>query len=325
MKPEISIIILNWNGKKYLKKCLNSVLKQSYKNFEIIFVDNASTDKSVDFIRKNYGREIRSKKINIVINEKNCGFAKGNNIGIGYACGKYLAFLNPDTFVDKDWLFYLVNAAEKNSKVAICGSKVLNFDKKTIQFAGGEIDFFLSPTMVGLGKKDDERFNEQREVGRILGASFLLKKSALNHLKYCFDESFFIYFEEIDLCWRIRLLGYTILYVPLSRCYHRSYESLSENLILLNIRNKFLSCRKNFSTPLKQFFILMLLVRNTAAFFYWIFKKRIHISSFYKIFSGLFSKINYDLDMKKITLGRQLSILSPPSFEKYKNLFNYKS
>jgi GT2 family glycosyltransferase len=322
MNPNVSIIILIYNAKKYVKTCINSVLKSSYKNFEIIILDNNSPDGSLNYCKKLYPKQIWSGKIKIIPCKKNYGFAEGNNIGIKYARGKYIVFLNPDTFVDKNWLFYLVEAAKKNPKVAICGSKVLNLDKKTIQFAGGEIDFFLSPTMIGLGKKDSKQFDEQGETGRINGASFLLKKDILNHLKYCFDKSYFIYYEEIDLCWRIRLLGYKILYVPSSKCYHRTYEVLPERFLLLNIRNKFLSCRKNFSFPLKEFFVLLLLIRNTATFFYWISRKKIrHFSGFFKIFSGIFYPINYDLDIEKIPLSKQLSILSPPSFERYKDLF----
>ena len=111
--PLVSLIIVNWNGKKWLRNCLDSVYSQNYKNFEVIFVDNASTDDSVDFVKDNY------PETKIIQNEDNYGFAKGNNIATRIAKGKYLFFLNNDTKVGKNFLTELVksnSSIEKNSQ-----------------------------------------------------------------------------------------------------------------------------------------------------------------------------------------------------------------
>jgi GT2 family glycosyltransferase len=317
MMHKVSIIIVNWNGKQYLGKCLDSVLAQAYKSFEIVLVDNASTDGSIEFVRKRYPSQIGSKKIKIILNNKNYGFAKGGNIGIAHSKWEYLVFLNQDTRVDKNWLAALVNAAEKNPRAMLFGSKILDFGGKKIQYAGGEIDFFISPYWVGAGEHDKKEFNEEKEVHAVSGASFLLKRSLLNKLKYCFDESYFAYFEEVDLCWRASLLGYTILYIPSSRCYHRPDHGASGRLLLLKLRNKILSCRKNFSTPLKQFFVSVVLARDIFAFIYWALKKRISFHYFPQLIAGLWLHVNKDLNMNKIKLSRQLSVLSRPSRKKY--------
>jgi len=119
MKSKVSVIILNWNGKHHLERCLSSVLEQTYSNFEVILVDNGSTDGSVEFVRG------RFPEVRIIWNEENLGFAAGNNAAIIATRGDYVATLNNDTQVDPHWLSELVNAAETTPKVGMCASKML--------------------------------------------------------------------------------------------------------------------------------------------------------------------------------------------------------
>jgi GT2 family glycosyltransferase len=320
-QPKVSIIILNWNGKKYLKKCLDSVFRINYKNYEVIFVDNASTDDSVAFVKKRYTSKIRSRKLKLVLNDKNYGFAEGNNIGVRYAKGDYIFFLNQDTYIDKDCIKNLVDCM-KISKAGICGAKVLDYDNpRLIQSKGAELDIFGSPYLIDFNKiekkKEEEKF---KIVSWIPGCALFIKKEVLKKLKYCFDPSFFCYFEDVDLCWRVRLLGYTCVVCPKAIVYHKANPSISPELIFLNSRNRVLSFRKNLSFPFRQILALVAFIRGYAALFYWFLQRRIPASYLLRFFKSLFIKPNYDVDTKKVPFSLQLSIFKFPRIEKYKGI-----
>ncbi len=182
-----SIIIINFNGKKWLKDCFDSVYRQTYQNFEIIFIDNASTDDSIDFVRSNY------PKVKIIQNNKNIGFGRANNLGVKKAKGEVIFFLNNDTVINKDILQKLIIFKTKNN-LDIVGPKILNYEgknmhldkKRTIDYTGylgyGSRTFYIDGCALMINKKDFKN----------LGG---------------FDEKYFIYSEEIDLCWRAHLYG----------------------------------------------------------------------------------------------------------------------
>lgn len=146
--PRASIIIVNWNGKRFLKPCLDSVFNQSYASYDVFLVDNASTDGSTEFVKQNYKKEIESKKLKLIINDKNYGFSEGNNIGIRQALkgsdAKYIVTLNADTIVGKDWLEKLVTAVKDDPKIGMCQSKILLVDRKKIDSTG--LLFYRSAT-----------------------------------------------------------------------------------------------------------------------------------------------------------------------------------
>ena len=124
--PLVSVVVLNYNGKIYLERCLSSLLNQTYPYVEIILVDNASSDDSVNFVRT------RFPAVKIIENEENLGFAAGNNVGIRIAQGKYIVTLNNDTEAHPEWLEHLVRVAESNETIGMCASKVLSFDDPRI-------------------------------------------------------------------------------------------------------------------------------------------------------------------------------------------------
>src|SRR3989338_3853888 len=119
---KLSVVVLNWNGKQYLNNCLGSLSKQNYKDFEVILVDNGSTDGSVDYVRKNF------PKARVIENKKNLGFTIGNNIGIEKSKGRYVFILNNDTKLDKSCLKELVNVMDSNKKIGMVSAKMLFFD-----------------------------------------------------------------------------------------------------------------------------------------------------------------------------------------------------
>lgn len=162
--PLISIIIVNYKSKDFSIRCLNSVLKTDYPNFEVIFCDNASGDGSVELVKEELDSDSRLK---IVINRKNYGAAEGNNIGASYAnfTAKYLVFLNNDTEVDTLWLKSLVNVMEKNEDVAAAGCKqLLMANHQVIDIVGANIDRFGFLYPRGRLEKDRGQFESIEEV-----------------------------------------------------------------------------------------------------------------------------------------------------------------
>ena len=132
-RPLVSIIIVNYNGKRFLKECLSTVLVSKYPNFEVIFVDNASTDKSLDFVSSVF---TNNKFLKIIRNSKNLGFGPANNVGFNHAKGEYIVFLNNDTSVEPDWLEILVEAMESDETIGLASPLFLNMDGQTVQTAG---------------------------------------------------------------------------------------------------------------------------------------------------------------------------------------------
>ncbi len=218
-KYEVSIIIVNWNGFTHLKKCLSSLLKLKRNvSFEIIVVDNGSTDKSLHFVKR-----LRKKHKNIALleNGRNLGFAEANNIGKNIASGNYILFLNNDTTVSTDFLSILVSEIKKKRKCAAVQPKILLMDhSSTIDSAGS---FFTNTGILyhrGHKQRDQALFNIQDTIFSMKGACMLIKAKVLDEVGL-FDKDYFAYFEETDLCTRILLAGYSIMYIPNSKIYHK--------------------------------------------------------------------------------------------------------
>jgi len=211
----VSIIIVNWNGLQYLNNCFESLINQNYKNYEIVFVDNGSNDVSIEFIMNNYPQTI------IIENKENLGFAEANNQGVNASSGEYVLFLNNDTTVTENFMIELVNILDNNINVGACQSKFLLMDNPNILDATGS---FMTPTGFlshdGICEVDTGQYDQTREIFSAKGACMLVRRSVLDKVGV-FDKDFFAYFEETDLCWRIWLAGYKIIFVPDSVIYHK--------------------------------------------------------------------------------------------------------
>lgn len=238
MSKKAAIIIVNWNGKKFLKNCLSSVFKQTYKNFQVYFVDNGSEDDSVKYIKDNF------HKVKIVQLDKNYGFAKGNNEGIKEAFKdklvEYIVCLNNDAIVDKNWLKELVKTAEKDEKIGAVQSKVLFGDKKTIHSAGVILYYDFSSENRGFKERDRNQYNKEEEIFSAIGCSLLIKRGVLEKVGF-FEEKFGSYKEDDDLSLRIKLFGYKIYYSPKSRVYHlhsSTFKAKSCKKLYYNERNR---------------------------------------------------------------------------------------
>jgi GT2 family glycosyltransferase len=249
--PKVSIIILNYNGQRFigdlLSKCVESVLSTDYPSFEVLFVDNASTDDSIGVVKSRFGSDNRLK---FVQNNKNLGFAEGNNVGFRLAQGEYIALLNSDTQVDSCWLKNLVKATEP-ADVGAAQSKLLLMSKPNLMdCAGGLVDYYGYHLEKGRGK-DASIYTKSSEIFYGKGASILLKRVALTR-SGLFDKDIFMYYDETDLCWRIRLAGYKIVFAPTSIVYHASGLTTSkvydQKKLFFAQRNHLMILIKNFET-----------------------------------------------------------------------------
>jgi len=219
MNELVSIIIVNWNGFRWLPDCFGSLAKQDWKNYEIIFVDNASKDESVAWVKKNY------PKTKILINKENLGFSDANNVGYKVASGKYVLFLNNDTRVTKTFLTELITVLKSDKKIGGAQSKILLMDHPDTHDSVGA---FMTPTgflyHYGFGAKDAPKYNKKIDLYTAKGACMIFKKSVLEKIEVegnILDPSYFAYFEETDMCHRIWLAGYCIVYAYKSVIYHK--------------------------------------------------------------------------------------------------------
>jgi len=219
---KVAIIIVNWNGKKFIKDCLNAVFKQTHKKFKVYLVDNGSTDGSSDFVNKIF------PQTKIIQLDKNYGFAKGNNVGIKEAFKdksiKYIVCLNNDTIVDKNWLKEMVKTAGSNNKIGAVGSVSL-YPNKTIQNAGIRLlksktfnEDYLGAMSIGYGKPSNH-FKRDFKIFAPSGVSALYKREMLEELGL-FDEDFFSYCEDIDMGFRIKLSKWSCFCSARSKLIH---------------------------------------------------------------------------------------------------------
>jgi GT2 family glycosyltransferase len=246
----VSVIILNYNGLRtlgqVLDECLSSVLKATYSSFEVLFVDNASTDGSVEYVQGCYRC---SEKLRIIKNENNLGFAEGNNRGIGQAKGKYIVLLNSDTRVDPNWLTELVKAVQPID-VGAAQSRLIRMDVTSeLDCAGGFVDYYGYHFERGRGESP-LCYNRLGEIFYAKGASALFKRETLEKTGL-FDPDIFMYFDEVDLCWRIWLGGYKVVYAPASIVFHASGSTAammqSASRLYLYTRNHLAILLKNYN------------------------------------------------------------------------------
>lgn len=219
--PFVSIIVLNYNGRKFIVECLRSLLKQTYtsKYYEIIFVDNASQDGSVELVRKKFKKQIKAKKIKVIQNSQNLGFTGGNNIGIFKSRGSYIAFFNNDAVADKKWLSELIKVIESDSRIGIVTCHIDNAN--AAHFGGGTVNSIL-----GIAKGLPYNYKEPTETGFGNGCAMLFRRELIEKIGVLLDD-LFIYLEDIDFSLRAKKAGYKIVFVPSAKVFH--YGSMTIN------------------------------------------------------------------------------------------------
>ncbi len=223
----ISIIIISYNKADLTKKCLEEVFKNTKDDFEVIVIDNASTDEAIDYL-------FREKRITLLQNNKNLGFSKANNQGAQKAKGEILVFLNNDTEVQPGWLEPIINIYKTEKNVGAVGVKLL-FPDGLIQHAGVTISEDHIPRHLYYREKaDDLKVNQEREFQAVTAACIAIPKRVFHEVGG-FDEEYVNGLEDVDLCLRIKQEGYRIIYTPKSVVIH--HESVSPGRFKFNQHN----------------------------------------------------------------------------------------
>ena len=213
VESDTSVIIVNYNGRPHLERCLTSLRESQTEGYEIILIDNASTDDSVAYVAQTF------PEVHILSSPVNGGFGQGNNAGVCQTQSRYLIFLNPDTEVTPGWATALIAALEANPQVGLVTSKILLMQTpKQINTCGNVIHTTGLTLCRGMGMPR-QHYARHETVNAISGAAFAMRRELFEALGG-FDEIFFLYMEDTDLSLRARLAGYQCLYVPDSVVYH---------------------------------------------------------------------------------------------------------
>lgn len=233
-RPLISVIVLNWNGEKYIQRCLDSIAAQTFTDYEVIVVDNASTDHSADDI------ENRWPGFRLLLLDENLGFAKANNLGAQIARGQWLAFLNNDAFPSPAWLEKLVNAIHGHPQFSFFASCIVQENHPDLIESTGDVY-----NICGLAWPRDHNAPcaqarpEADEVFSACAAAAMYNREAFLQVGG-FDEDFSSHHEDVDLGFRLRLAGYRCLYVPEATVWHigsASYGAQSDRTVYQVQRN----------------------------------------------------------------------------------------
>ncbi|MDD3738364.1 MAG: glycosyltransferase family 2 protein [Lentimicrobiaceae bacterium] len=267
---KIAVVILNWNGLKFLQQFLPKVVEYSSDVADIYVADNASSDESVNWLKENF------PQIKIIINDKNYGFAQGYNVALKQIDAKYFILLNSDVEVTPNWIMPVVEHLENNPKIAAAQPKLLSYNEPYLfeyaGAAGGFIDKYGYPFCKGRIfqhiEQDDGQYNYLDEIFWASGACLFIKSETFFEVGG-FDDDFFAHMEEIDLCWRLKNKGYSIVYNPYSTIYHVGGGTLpkkSAKKTYLNFRNNLILLYKNLpKNQLLKVFILRFFLDGIAA------------------------------------------------------------
>ena len=303
----ISIIVVNYNGINFLGDFFSSLEEQTYRNFEVIFVDNNSTDSSISFVSTNY------PWVKIIKSRENSGFAGGNNLGYKYSSGGIVVLLNNDIVLPRTYLNDFIKAFE-DEEVSIAQSKIILLNEKNKLDSCGSL--WTSTTLlyhIGCGRNpDNANFNKKMLLFSVKGASMAVRRSVIEDIGL-FDEKAWCYYEESDFCHRAWVAGYKSWYYPDAYCYHAnggtSKAFNSSSIQFHNFKNRLSSYVKNFElltllTVAPSFIIFCLSICAI-----WLIQGKL------SLISSVFSAIGWNVknlrpnlaERKKIQSARKLS------------------
>lgn len=285
MAPLISIITINYNQLQYTCELLESLRRATYKNIEVIVVDNASKENPKPVINQRY------PEANVIVSPVNLGFAGGNNLGIKAAKGKYLFFLNNDTEVDPGTFEPLIHLFETTPEAGIASPKILYHNSdETIQYVGSSrINPYTGRNQrEGFKQKDRGQYNTLRMTDLAHGAAMMVPRHVIEKAGLM-PALFFLYYEELDWCETIKNLGYKVYVVPASKIYHKESMSVGKNSTLKTYymtRNRLLFMRRHTYGTTKLswilFFIFFSIPKNSLK--YLINRETDHLKAFWKGF-----------------------------------------
>lgn len=252
--PRVAVVIIHWNRRQLLEQFLPSVMRSTYPNLEIVVADNNSTDGSVDYVRTHF------PSVKIVQNDANYGYAGGYNHALKHVQADYYVLLNNDIEVPERWIEPVIEVMERDPQVGACQPKMLDQQRRHLfEYAGasgGYMDtfgyVFCRGRIFEVLEEDRHQYDSEEYIFWATGACLFIR-SALFHETGGFDEHFFAHMEEVDLCWRIQLKGYTLKVVPGSCVYHvggGTLHKMSPQKTYLNFRNNLIMLTKNL--PLRK-------------------------------------------------------------------------
>ena len=282
MNKLVSIVIINYNGKDYLKKCVSSILKNRYQNFEIIVVDNASSDGTAEMLKENFGALGRLKVISL---DKNYGPSRARNEGVKISSGSIIGFLDNDTEVDPDWIINALKYFTNDEKVGALQCKLLLLeDPRKIDYAGeyiSQLGFLVH--VAPYGTQDSGQYDKNNEILAAKSAGMFIRKDVFDKIGG-FDEDYFIFVEETDLGWRVWLASHKIIFAFDSKVFHH----FSATKLIVN---------KKFNNYLVRFHgtknYIMTLYKNLSLGKMMIILPR-HIFLWFGLAGYLFLKGNFD-------------------------------
>lgn len=259
-QPLVSIVILNWNGRKFLEQFLPSVQASTWTNKSIVVIDNASTDDSISFLQSHY------PNVQIVRNAGNFGFAKGYNEGLKQVKGDYYVLLNSDVEVTPGWIEPIIALMESDARIGACQPKLLQYhNRRLFEYAGaagGWLDYLGYPLARGrifdVCETDEGQYDTVAPIFWASGAAMFVRAS-LYHALGGLDAYFFAHQEEIDFCWRLQLAGYQVYACPQSVVYHVGGGTLpkgNSRKVFLNFRNNLIMMAKNMPAGMATWKIL---------------------------------------------------------------------
>jgi hypothetical protein len=255
LNPKINIVVLNYNGKDCLKRCLSSLFCVDYSNFEVVVVDNNSQDGSLEMARLNFSRATFIK------NEQNLGFSAGNNVGIKYSLEKladFVLLLNNDTEVEKDFLVKLLKYAKEHEEAGIISPLIFSEQGESVWFSGGKIDWWRMKT-VHIQKQPEKNL---LATDFISGCAMLIRAEVFRK-SGLFDENFFLYWEDVDFSVRAKKAGFTLSVVASARIRHfEKSEEKKENKLYWLVLSGLLFFQKNTPKYLKAWIFIYTLLRR---------------------------------------------------------------
>jgi GT2 family glycosyltransferase len=269
--PSVAVVILNWNGKALLEQFMPGVIKSVYPNLQLIVGDNNSTDDSVAFLKANY------PQVRIIVNDHNYGFAEGYGKVLDQVEADYYVLLNSDVEVPENWIQPVIDAMEVDSNIAVAQPKI-KWQKNKSQFeyagaAGGYLDLhgfpFCRGRLFDTVEIDINQYEDQREIFWASGAALFVRSKCWKEVGGL-DPDFFAHMEEIDLCWRLKNLGYKVIYCPKAEVYHVGGGTLNANnpyKTYLNFKNNLVIMQKNL--PLNDAYS-RIFIRMSLDFIAWI-------------------------------------------------------
>lgn len=253
MNKKVTAQIVTYNSQQDILKCLESICNQTYKNIEIIVINNKSTDKTVDLIINKY------RDIKLIRNKENIGFCKAHNIGFRKGTGEYIMVLNPDVILDKHFIENVVDKMEKDSKIGLISGKILRMKPdfsltNIIDSTGIVMPRNRRAYDRGQGEEDKRQYDNETDIFGACGAAAVYRREMLEDIKIdneYFDENFFAYKEDVDLSWRAKKLGWKCKYVPTAIAYHKrgwkekNRKEIPTFLRVHSIKNRYLMLIKN--------------------------------------------------------------------------------